>query len=126
MSEQEAKSTAQVFDVIKQVLSAIFVAAGVTAFYYFPDIQLLYRVLALVAVIGVSLGMVLTTSFGRGVGNFILESKQEVRKIVWPTREETFKTTGMVFLMAFLVGVVLWCLDMALFQGIRFLTGQVE
>ena len=126
MSAQAAESTTQVFDVVKQVISIIFVVAGVTAFYHFSDISLLYRVLVLVAAVLVAIGLVLTTTTGHGVWDFILESKQEVRRVVWPTREETFRTTLMVFVMAFVVGVVLWLLDMALFQGIRFLTGQVE
>ena len=126
MSAQAAESTTQVLDVVKQVISIIFVVAGVTAFYHFSEVSLLYRVLSLVAVVVAAIGLVLTTDMGRSVWSFVLESKQEVRRVVWPTREETIRTTLMVFLMAFIVGLVLWCLDMFLFWGIRLLTGQVE
>jgi preprotein translocase subunit SecE len=126
MSAQTAESTAQVLDVVKQVISIIFVVAGVTAFYHFSEVLLLYRVLALVAIVVASMGLALTTATGRSVWSFVLESKQEVRRVVWPTREETIRTTLMVFLMAFIVGLVLWCLDGFLFWGIRQLTGQVE
>jgi len=61
---------------------------------------------------------------GRNVWGFVLESKQEVRKVVWPTREETFRTTLLVFGMVFIVGLILWLLDMFLFWGVRLLTGQ--
>ena len=44
--------------------------------------------------------------------------------MVWPTREETMRTTLLVFAMVTVVGLVLWLLDMALFQGVRLLTGQ--
>jgi preprotein translocase subunit SecE len=126
MSVQVAEANTQVFDVVKQVISAIFVIAGVAAFYYFAnDIALLYRVLALVAIVCVAAGLVLSTEVGKGFWSFMLESKQEVRKIVWPTRDETFRTTLMVFVMVSLVGVILWLLDMFLFWGIRLLTGQV-
>jgi len=101
-----------------------FVVAGVAAFYYFSEVPLLYRVLGLVAVALVVVGMMLTTGLGRDVWGFILESKQEVRKVVWPTREETFRTTLLVFGMVFVVGLILWLLDMFLFWGVRLLTGQ--
>ncbi len=111
-------------DVIKHVASACLVIAGLSGFYYFSDITLLYRVLALVALVVVALGIALTTVKGRGVWAFVLESKQEVRKVVWPTREETMRTTLLVFGMVFIVGLILWLLDMFLFWGVRLITGQ--
>ena len=125
MSAQAAEASTQVFDIVKQVISFVFVVAGITAFYYFSDdISLLYRVLALVAIVIIAIGVMLTTGVGRNIWSFVLESKQEVRKVVWPTREETTRTTLMVFVMVFLVGLLLWLLDMFLFWGIRLLTGQ--
>ncbi|MCK4841465.1 MAG: preprotein translocase subunit SecE [Methylococcales bacterium] len=124
----QAEDTSKVFDVIKQGLSLVFVVAGVMAFYYFADIPgftLLYRVLALVAVILVALGIMFTTNIGRNIWVFALEAKQEVRKVVWPTTDETMRTTLLVFGMVIIVGLILWFLDMFLFWGIRNLTGQV-
>lgn len=115
------------FDAVKQGLSLTIVVAGVFAFYYFSDVpnfSLLYRVLALVVIVLIAIGIMLTTATGKHVWFFALEAKQEVRKIVWPTREETVKTTLLVFGMVFIVGLVLWLLDMFLFWGIRSLTGQ--
>lgn len=120
----QVEVSASVFDVVKQVFSVLFVVAGVAAFYYFSEVLLLYRVLGLIVVALVVVGMVLTTGMGRNVWVFVLESKQEVRKVVWPTREETVRTTLLVFAMVFVVGLILWLLDMFLFWGVRFLTGQ--
>lgn len=120
----QVEASASVFDVVKQVFSVVFVVAGVAAFYYFSEVPLLYRVLGLVVVALVVVGMMLTTGVGRNVWGFVLESKQEVRKVVWPTREETFRTTLLVFGMVFIVGLILWLLDMFLFWGVRLLTGQ--
>jgi len=72
----------------------------------------------------VALAMMVTTQLGKWVWAFVIESRQEVRKIVWPTRDETVRTTLLVFAMVFLVGLVLWLLDMFLFWGVRLLTGQ--
>ncbi|MDI1279072.1 preprotein translocase subunit SecE [Methylobacter sp.] len=120
----QVEASASVFDVVKQVFSVVFVVAGVAAFYYFLEVPLLYRVLGLVVVALAVVGMMLTTGVGRNVWGFVLESKQEVRKVVWPTREETFRTTLLVFGMVFIVGLILWLLDMFLFWGVRLLTGQ--
>jgi len=127
----QAEPATPVADIVKQVFSVVFVVAGVAAFYYFStdhsyfkEVRLLYRVLGLVVIVLMVLGMMLTTDLGRTVWSFVLESKQEVRKVVWPTREETMRTTLLVFAMVFIVGLILWLLDMFLFWGVRFLTGQ--
>jgi preprotein translocase subunit SecE len=120
----QVEASASVFDVVKQVISIIIVVAGVAAFYYFSEVPLLYRVIGLIVAALIVVGTMLTTGVGRNVWVFVLESKQEVRKVVWPTREETFRTTLLVFAMVFLVGLILWLLDMFLFWGVRLLTGQ--
>ena len=127
----QAEPATSVADIVKQVFSVVFVVAGVAAFYYFStdhsyfkEVRLLYRVLGLVVIVLMALGMMLTTDLGRTVWSFVLESKQEVRKVVWPTREETMRTTLLVFAMVFIVGLILWILDMFLFWGVRLLTGQ--
>jgi len=120
----QAEAAMSISDVVKQVFSVVFVIAGIAAFYYFSDVQLLYRVLGLIVVIVVVGGMMLSTEVGKNVWKFILESKQEVRKVVWPTREETTRTTLLVFAMVSIVGLFLWLLDMFLFWGVRLLTGQ--
>ena len=127
----QTETATSVADIVKQVFSVVFVVAGVAAFYYFStdhsyfkEVRLLYRVLGLVVIVLMALAMMLTTDLGRSVWSFVLESKQEVRKVVWPTREETMRTTLLVFAMVFIVGLILWLLDMFLFWGVRLLTGQ--
>jgi preprotein translocase subunit SecE len=120
-----------VLDIIKKIFSALIVIAAVSAFYYFSvdhdsikEIRLLFRVLGLVAVIIAVIALMSTTNTGKFVLSFIIESKQEVRKVIWPTRDETMRTTLLVFAMVFIVGLILWFLDMFLFWGVRLLTGQ--
>ncbi len=123
----QAEETSTIVDVVKQGLALVLVVAGVAAFYYFSDVPefiFLYRVLMLVAVVLIALGIVFTTTSGRNIWAFSLEAKQEVRKIVWPTREETIRTTLLVFGMVLVVGLLLWALDSLLFWGVRSLTGQ--
>ena len=120
----QTETATSVVDIVKQVFCVVFVVAGVSGFYYFSEIQLLYRVLGLLIVALVVLGILITTSVGRTVWGFMLESRQEVRKVVWPTRDETMRTTLLVFAMVFVVGLLLGVLDKILFEGIRLLTGQ--
>jgi preprotein translocase subunit SecE len=120
----QAEAATSASDVVKHVFSLLLVVAGVAAFYYFSEISFLYRVLGLVALVILAFFIALTTSAGHNFWSFMLESKQEVRKVVWPSRQETMQTTLMVFAMVFIVGLILWLLDMGLFWVIRLLTGQ--
>lgn len=127
----QTQSSISIRDILKQIISVILVVSGVAGFYYFSvdrgelkEIALLYRVLGLVFIMSVVLGMMLTTELGQKVWGFAIESRQEIRKVVWPTRDETIRTTLLVFAMVFIVGFVLWLLDMFLFWGVRILTGQ--
>ncbi|MDD5216177.1 MAG: preprotein translocase subunit SecE [Methylococcales bacterium] len=120
----QAEASTNVFDVVKQVFSVVFVIAGIAAFYHFSDVKLIYRVLGLLAVSGGVVAMLATTAWGHAITAFVVDSKIEVRKIVWPTRDETTRTTLLVFAMVSIVSLVLWLLDTFLFWGVRLLTGQ--
>ena len=120
----QADTSLKVFDVVNQVFSVFFVIFGIAGFYYFFDARLIYRVSGLLASFLVAMSIVLTTERGISIRTFILDSKIEVRKIVWPTREETTRTTLLVFAMVSIVSLVLWLLDTFLFWGIRLLTNQ--
>lgn len=120
----QAQQQVSPLDIVKYVLSVVFIVSGIAAFYYFSEVQLLYKVIGLLLVVVLVLAMLYTTEFGGNIFGFFLESRQEVRRVVWPTREETTRTTMLVFAMVFIVGIVLWLLDMFLFWGVRLLTGQ--
>ena len=120
----QVEAQTSVFDIVKQVFSVLLVIAAVSAFYFFSEISVLYRVIGLLVAALVVFGLMLTTAMGRNIWAFFLESRQEVRKVVWPSREETTRTTMMVFAMVFTVGLILWLLDMVLFKGVQLLTGQ--
>ena len=120
----QAEEITSVGDIVKLVLATILVVISVVAFYYFSDFQLLYRVLLLVAVVGSATAVSFTTAKGRSVWGFMLESKQEFKRVVWPTRDEAVRTTLLVIAMVFVVGLVLWLLDMFLFWGVQLLMNQ--
>lgn len=123
-AQAEESAGSSVLDIIKQVLVVLLVVGAIAAFYYYSELSQLYRVLGLVATIIIAAAIFFTTATGKRLWVFMMEAKQEVRKVVWPTREETTRTTLLVFTMVFIVGLVLWLLDMFLLWGVKLLTGQ--
>lgn len=107
------------FDTVKLYTTLLILIAGVVGFYYFEDESQLLRVMGMLAVAGIAFFIVSTTDIGRrGIG-FARDARVEVRKVVWPTRQETLQTTIAVLIMVFLVAIMLWLIDLALGSGIR-------
>ncbi|MGB5279095.1 MAG: preprotein translocase subunit SecE [Gammaproteobacteria bacterium] len=111
-------------DTFKLVVAVAILLAGIGGFYYYADASLLYRVLGLVALAIVAVGIALTTGTGQAIVSFGRESRAEVRKVVWPTRQETLQTTLMVVVAVIILGIFLWLIDMMLLSGVQMLTGQ--
>ena len=118
---KEVASTSSL-DVLKYVLSLVLVSAGVVVFYQFSEVSQLYRVLGIVSVVLVALAIMMTTAIGKNSWSFALEARLEVRKVIWPSRQDTTRMTLMVFGMVIVVGLILWLLDMFLFWAITTLT----
>lgn len=120
----QAGSEASAFDTAKLVLAVILLVAGIVGFYYFFEQPLVYRIIGVVGSSIIAVSVVLTTVIGKGFLSFLKDARVEVRKVVWPTRQETVQATLVVVALVFFVGLTLWLLDMALFWGISRLTGQ--
>ena len=61
---------------------------------------------------------------GHAFWQFALEARNELRKVFWPTRNETWITTALVFGFAVIVGAFIWVLDLFLAWATKLLTGQ--
>ncbi|MDD2737860.1 MAG: preprotein translocase subunit SecE [Methylomonas lenta] len=120
----QAEQATSVADIVKLVICPFLIIVGVIAFYHFADILFIYRVLGLVAVVSLSVGVCFTTAKGQLLWQFMVESKHEMKRVVWPTRDETVRTTLLVFAMVFIVGLILWLLDMFLFWAVQLLMSQ--
>ena len=112
------------FDTFKLVIAIAILLTGIGGFYYYIDVSLLYRVLGLVAMVIVAAGIAFTTATGHAILSFGRESRAEVRKVVWPTRQETVQTTLMVVVAVIILGIFLWLIDMLLLNAVQILTGQ--
>jgi len=111
-------------DTAKLIGSAVVLIVALWAFYFFADYSLLLRVIILLVVLGGAIAVALTTAHGRQLWRFAADARMEVRKVVWPTRQETLQTTLVVIVMVLILGIVLWLFDGLLMVMLRFLTGR--
>ena len=105
------------------LLSLILLLAGIVMFYYFIDIRLFYRVLGLLSVLIISSLILYQTSFGKTVYGYVIDSKIELKKVSWPTKQETTQTALGVVVIVVIIGILLWLLDMLLSWSIGTLYG---
>lgn len=108
-AKAEAKDSR--LDVVKWLLVAAVVVVGVVANQYYSAQPLFYRVLGILVLAGVAGFVALQTVKGRAFFTLAKEARAEIRKVVWPTRQETTQTTMIVVAVVLLMALVLWGLD---------------
>ena len=105
-------------DWIKWILVVAIVLAGVYVNSYFSTESLLLRTIGLLVAAGIAGWIAAQTAKGRSFIDLCLEARIEIRKVVWPTRQETTQTTIVVLIVIFIVAIILWLLDSMLNAGI--------
>ena len=110
-----------IVDWLKWIVVFVLVAAGVVGNWYFGDSPFLYRALSLVGLALVAGFAALQTERGQRVWNLAREARTELRRVVWPNRQETTQTTLIVLILILLFALILWGLD----SGLSFLVKQV-
>ncbi len=118
------ETAGDMLDTVKLGLSLIIVLAALVGFYFYADQSLLYRVVGLLAAAGISVAIALQTEKGRQIWGYFHDAQIEVRKVVWPTRQETVQTTLIVIVMVIIVAIILWLLDMFLGWSIGMVMGH--
>lgn len=107
----KAEASDSRFDLLKWLLVVILVVVGVVGNQYYSAEPMLYRVLALLVIAAAAAFVALQT--GKGKAFFVLakEARAEIRKVVWPTRQETTQTTLIVVAVVLVMALLLWGLD---------------
>lgn len=123
-AQVQSETQSSTLDTIKLVFGILVLVAGIAGYYYFAEYSQLYRVFGLIGVVLVSAVLGLSTAQGRALRAYAYDSRVELSKVVWPTRRETMQATMLVVVMVFVVGMLLWLLDMFLFWGVQLITGQ--
>ena len=111
-------------DTIKLLVSLLLILGGAVAFTIYKDTSFLLRVVGFLTVLGVAIGIAMTTVKGKIAWGFLKDARVEVRKVVWPTRQETLQTTLIVVIMVVIVGLILWTMDQIIIKILALLTGS--
>ena len=111
-------------DKIKLVLAILLLAAGIAGFYLLSEHALVLRVLAVLAGVAMAIFVARFTDPGQQFFAFGKDAWVETKKVVWPTRKETFQTTGVVFLLVVVIAIFLWIVDASLMWAVKLLMGQ--
>ena len=111
-------------DALKLLVAVAIIAAGVAGFYLFEEYPLVLRVLAFLLLTGAGIFVALQSTRGRAIREFLLDSRTEVRKVVWPSRHKTVQTTLIVFGVVIAMAIFLWLVDLVLLEIVKAVTGQ--
>ena len=110
-------------DSVKWIVAIALLAGAVVGNHMYADQSVLLRAIGVVVAVAAGLGIASLTEKGRTFLAFAKESRIEVRKVVWPTRQETTHTTLIVMVATVIMALILWGLDGILFRAVGFLTG---
>ncbi len=104
-------------------MAAAVLLGGIVAYYWFQEESLLLRVIGVIVAFGLGALIAFQTTQGKLLWRFIQGSRVELRKVVWPTRQETMQTTLTVLVFTLIMGIFFWLLDMGLGYIARQVTG---
>jgi preprotein translocase subunit SecE len=101
-------------DKIKFALALSLLAAGVVGFYLLDGQAAILRILAVLAGLGSCVALAWKTGPGLKFFDFAREASTEAKKVVWPTRKETLRMTGLVFAFVVVMAAFLYVTDKCL------------
>lgn len=102
----------------------LLVGAGVFGYYWFEPWPTALRALLVVGGLVLGAGVFMLTAKGAQTREFLSESRFELRKVVWPTRQEAMRTTWVVILMVIVMSLILAGFDLVIQAGVKFLLGR--
>ncbi|TDJ23761.1 MAG: preprotein translocase subunit SecE [Gammaproteobacteria bacterium] len=114
MNTSAETSGQSAIDWLKWIVVYAVVGAGVFGNWYYQDQSVLYRVLGLLVLAIVALLTLVQTQKGRAAWDLLKDARSEIRRVVWPTRQETVQTTMIVLVLIMVFSLILWLLDSGL------------
>jgi preprotein translocase subunit SecE len=124
MTDDIKTAVAGAADKAKLAVAILIVAAGVAGYYVLADQPNWVRWLAVTGSLVLAAVVVAFSRYGSEFRRFLELARIELRKIVWPTREETGKMTAVVLVFVVVAGIFFWLLDLVLAWATKALTGQ--
>jgi preprotein translocase subunit SecE len=122
-AKTESGSTSGRLDSVKWLVVVALAVVAVVGNQYFAAESILYRVIGVLAIAAVALFVVAQTAKGRAMLVLGREARAEIRRVVWPSRQETVQTTLIVVAVVFIMGLILWGLDSLLGWLISIIVG---
>ena len=110
--EQSQSST--LLDTLKLVVALLVLAGAVVGYYWFDQYPAGFRAAGVILAVLAALAIVSVTAIGRRGREYLSESHFELRKVVWPTRQETVQTTIVVIIVVMILSIILWLIDLFL------------
>ena len=122
--DAKLESRPTILDTILLLLSVVILVGSIYAYYYFANENALLRTAGVMVAFIVAVWVALQSAQGRTLWAFVQSSRGELRRVVWPTREEALQTTLIVIVFAAIMGTFFWLLDTVLLLITRLITGQ--
>ena len=119
-------SESGILDIIKLMLAAGVLVGGLYSYYYFLEVSLPLRVLMVLGGTAAGITVAMTSTQGQRLWAFIQGARIEIRKVVWPTKQETTQTAIAVFIFTFIMALFFWGLDSFLLWLTRTLVGSAS
>ena len=123
-SKVEQARTASPVDIAKYALSLVLVAAGVVGFYWFGEWPVALRGLLVIGGLVAGTLVFLTSFKGVQTREFLAESRFELRKVVWPTRQEAGRATLMIIIAVIVISLILAGFDLVIQWAVQWLLGR--
>ena len=121
---EKVETGASMLDTVKLAAAVAILVGGVAAFYVLGDLPLAARWAIVLAALATGIFVSLQSTQGREFWQFVQGSRVELRKVVWPTRQETLQTTLVVFVAILAMGIFFWILDWVLGSVTAALAGR--
>lgn len=103
--------------------ATVLLLGAIFAFYYFAEAWVLpLRLLLLAAGTGAAIALVYRTALGKTTLDYLVGARAELRKVVWPSRQESLQTTLLIAVVVIVVAMIMWGLDSLLLYGVHQLT----
>ena len=125
MSSHTEDKSGSPLDTILLLAATVLVGGAIVAFYYFQaDYNALVRTGGVVLAVVAALAMIYQTQLGKAAWSTMQGSRIEMRKVVWPTRQESVQTTLLIAVVVLIMALALWGLDNLLLWAVKGLTGR--
>ena len=127
-NSEEVVKTGSPVDVIFWIIALALLAGALMVnqylpAYWIPANNVWVRVGVILACIVVALGLLYATHQGKGFVQLLKDSRVELRRVIWPTKQETVTASWQVLLVVVITAISLWCFDYIISWLMKFIIG---